>query len=104
MSSYQNYIHMDLHRSTYSYMELDRLMLVHQGAGKRPRQCVPKGLKTKETATRGPEGPESGLNTRVRGPEGPEDEQNPVPVLTLASAILYVFHGSAKNRDFHGKI
>ena len=31
-----------------------------QGAGKRPRQCCPKGPKTKEKATRGPEGPESG--------------------------------------------
>ena len=31
-----------------------------QGAGKRPRQCCPKGPKSKEKATRGPEGPESG--------------------------------------------
>ena len=47
----------------------------YQGAGKRPRQCChPKGPRTKGTATRGPEGPESGLNLRVRGPEGPEDE------------------------------
>ena len=46
-----------------------------QGAGKRPRQCChPKGPRTKGTATRGPEGPESGRNMRVRGPEGPEDE------------------------------
>ena len=33
---------------------------IYQGAGKRPRQCCPKGPKTKEKATRGPEGPESG--------------------------------------------
>ena len=47
----------------------------YQGAGKRPRQCChPKGPRTKGTATRGPEGPESGRNMRVRGPEGPEDE------------------------------
>ena len=70
----------------------------NQGAGKRPRQCVPKGRKTKETATRGPEGPESGLNTRVRGPEGPEDEQNPVPVLTLASATICFSRFSQKSR------
>ena len=48
----------------------------NQGAGKRPRQCCPKGPRTKGTATRGPEGPESGQNMRVRGPEGPEDEQS----------------------------
>ena len=36
------------------------VQLFNQGAGKRPRQCCPKGLKTKEKATRGPEGPESG--------------------------------------------
>ena len=30
--------------------------------------------RTKGTATRGPEGPESGQIMRVRGPEGPEDE------------------------------
>ena len=34
----------------------------------------PEGPRTKGTATRGPEGPESGQNMRVRGPEGPEDE------------------------------
>ena len=33
-----------------------------------------KKKKKKSTVTRGPEGPESGRNTRVRGPEGPEDE------------------------------
>ena len=47
-----------------------------------------KSPKGKETATRGPEGPESGSNMRVRGPEGPEDEQNPEPVLALASATI----------------
>ena len=45
-----------------------RVCILYQGAGKRPR--------TKGTATRGPEGPESGQNMRVRGPEGPEDEQS----------------------------
>ena len=51
------------------------LKIGYQGAGKRPRQCChPKGPRTKGTATRGPEGPESGQNMRVRGPEGPEDE------------------------------
>ena len=48
----------------------------NQGAGKRPRQCCPKGPQAYDTTTRGPEGPESGQNTRVRGPEGPEDEQS----------------------------
>ena len=58
----------------------------NQGAGKRPRQCCHpkggngaeglKGPRIKGTATRGPEGPESGKNMRVRGPEGPEDEQS----------------------------
>ena len=71
---------------------------IYQGAGKRP-----KGPRTKGTATRGPEGPESGKNMRVRGPEGPEDEQSLVPVSALASAtILYVFHNSAQNREIHG--
>ena len=54
-----------------------------------------KGLKTKETATRGPEGPESGQNMRVRGPEGPEDEQNPV---ALASATICFSRFSQKSR------
>ena len=67
----------------------------YQGAGKRPRQCCQKGLKTKEIATRGPEGPESGSNTRVRGPEGPEDEQNPV---ALASATICFSRFSQKSR------
>ena len=52
-----------------------------QGAGKRPRQCCPKGLKTKEIAT--------------RGPEGPEDEQNPV---ALASATICFSRFSQKSR------
>ena len=38
------------------------------------RGSVAHGPKTKETAPRGPEGPESGQIMRVRGPEGPEDE------------------------------
>ena len=67
---------------------------VYQGAGKRPRQCChPKG-----TATRGPEGPESGRNMRVRGPEGPEDEQSPVPVLALASATICFSRFRQKSR------
>ena len=49
----------------------------------------------KETATRGPEGPESGQNMRVRGPEGPEDEQNPV---ALASATICFSRFSQKSR------
>ena len=56
----------------------------YQGAGKRPRQCCPKGPKTKEKAT--------------RGPEGPEDEQSPVPVLALASATICFSRFSQKSR------
>ena len=70
----------------------------YQGAGKRPRQCCPKGPKTQETATRGPEGPESGRNTRVRGPEGPEDEQSSVFVSALASATICFSRFSQKSR------
>ena len=58
----------------------------------------PKGPRTKGTATRGPEGPESGQNMRVRGPEGPEDEQSPVPVLALASASICFSRFSQKSR------
>ena len=58
----------------------------------------PKGPRTKGTATRGPEGPESGQNMRVRGPEGPEDEQSPVPVLALASATICFSRFSQKSR------
>ena len=76
-----------------------------QGAGKRPRQCChPKGPRTKGTATRGPEGPESGQNMRVRGPEGPEDELEAECPFWRLPVLLYVFHDSAKNRDFHGTI
>ena len=72
---------------------------IYQGAGKRPRQCChPKGPRTKGTATRGPEGPESGQNMRVRGPEGPEDEQSSVPVLALASATICFSRFSQKSR------
>ena len=70
---------------------------INQGAGKRPRQCCPKGPKTQETATRGPEGPESGRNTRVRGPEGPEDEQSSVFVSALASATICFSRFSQKS-------
>ena len=80
----------------------------YQGAGKRPRQCChpkggnvaegQKGPRLKGTATRGPEGPESGQNMRVRGPEGPEDEQSPVPVLALASATICFSRFSQKSR------
>ena len=59
-----------------------------------------KGLKTKETATRGPEGPESGQNMRVRGPEGPEDEQNPV---ALASATICFSRFSQHHRSQSGR-
>ena len=55
----------------------------------------PKGPRTKGTATRGPEGPESGQNMRVRGPE---DEQSPVPVLALASATICFSRFSQKSR------
>ena len=78
--------------------------VMYQGAGKRPRQCCPKGPKTQETATRGPEGPESAQNTRVRGPEGPEDEQSSASVSALDSATIYVFHDSAQSRDFQALI
>ena len=79
------------------YVQLFRLR-INQGAGKRPRQCCPKGPKTLETATRGPEGPESGRNTRVRGPEGPEDEQSSVFVSALASATICFSRFSQKLR------
>ena len=71
---------------------------VYQGAGKRPRQCSPNGPKSNKTATRGPEGPESGLNKRVRGPEGPEDEQSLVFVSALASATICFSRFSQKSR------
>ena len=81
---------------------------MYQGAGKRPRQCChpkggnsaegPKGPRTKGTATRGPEGPDSGQNMRVRGPEGPEDELSLVPVLALASATICFSRFSQKSR------
>ena len=71
---------------------------VYQGAGKRPRQCCPKGPKTKCMDTRGPEGPESGQNMRVRGPEGPEDELSRVPPLALASATICFSRFSQKSR------
>ena len=71
---------------------------LNQGAGKRPRQCSPNGPKSNKTATRGPEGPESGLNKRVRGPEGPEDEQSSVFVSALASATMCFSRFSQKSR------
>ena len=49
-----------------------------------------EGPRTKGTATRGPEGPESGKNMRARGPEGPEDELSWVPVLG-ACQCYYMF-------------
>ena len=55
-------------------------------------------MGTKGTATRGPEGPESGQNMRVRGPEGREDEQSSVPVLELASATICFSRFSQKSR------
>ena len=70
----------------------------YQGAGKRPRQCSANGPKSNKTATRGPEGPESGLNKRVRGPEGPEDEQSLVFVSALASATICFSRFSQKSR------
>ena len=80
-------------------------LMFYQGAGKRPRQCChpkggnsaegPKGPRTKGTATRGPEGPESGQNMRVRGPE---DELCSVPVLALASATICFSRFSQKSR------
>ena len=57
-----------------------------------------EGPRTKGTATRGPEGPESGKNMRARGRAKLSARFRRLPVL------LYVFHDSAKNRDFHGTI
>ena len=57
------------------------------------------GPRTKGTAIRGPEGPESGQNMRVRGPEGPEDEQSEVPVSALASAIICFSQLGSKSRN-----
>ena len=71
---------------------------LYQGAGKRPRQCCLKGPKIQETATRGPEGPESAQNTRVRGPEGPEDEQSSASVSALDSATICFSRFSPKSR------
>ena len=85
-------------KSRFSWHNLNTLMTTNQGAGKRPRQCCPKGPKTQDTATRGPEGPESAQNTRVRGPEGPEDEQSSVPVLALASATICFSRFGQKSR------
>ena len=81
-----------------SFVQLFSKIDNNQGAGKRPRQCCHlKGPRTKGTATRGPEGPESGQNMRVRGPEGPEDEQSSVPVLALASATICFSRFSQKS-------
>ena len=61
-------------------------------------------------ATRGPEGPEGG-NTAARGPEGPESVETEGPRTSKTKCpsrrlpvLLYVFHGSAQNHDFHGSI
>ena len=75
-----------------------KISCIYQGAGKRPRQCSPNGPKSNKTATRGPEGPESGLNKRVRGPKGPEDEQSLVFVSALASATICFSRFSQKSR------
>ena len=65
-------------------------MMPNQGAGKRPRQCChPKGPRLKGTATRGPEGPESGQNMRVRGPEGPEGRGRAKPSARFGACQCY---------------
>ena len=70
------------------------------GRWQAPAAVLPEGpkSKTRETVTRGPEGPESGSNTRVRGPEGPEDEQSSVFVSALASATICFSQLSPKSR------
>ena len=68
------------------------------GRWQAPAAVLPEGPKTRETVTRGPEGPESGSNTRVRGPEGPEDEQSSVFVSALASATICFSQLSPKSR------
>ena len=95
LNSLHNYY--SLHKQQFTYV-IHSNFGQHQGAGKRPRQCSPNGPKSNKTATRGPKGPESGLNKRVRGPEGPEDEQSSVFVSALASATICFSRFSKKSR------
>ena len=85
------------------------LSILVSGRWQAPAAVLPEGPKTQETVTRGPEGPESGSNTRVRGPEsgsntrvrgpeGPEDEQSSVFVSALASATICFSQLSPKSR------
>ena len=53
---------------------IGRIRLIRALASARGSVATRRAPRTKGTATRGPEGPESGQIMRVRGPEGPEDE------------------------------
>ena len=91
----QDYSRNLLNRSYFFDFALDFFFIRALASARGSVAQKSKGLKTKETATRGPEGPESGQNMRVRGPEGPEDEQNPV---ALASATICFSRFSQKSR------
>ena len=79
-------------------LEFQFYVTLLSGRWQAPAAVLPEGPKTQETVTRGPEGPESGSNTRVRGPEGPEDEQSSFFVWALASATICFSQLSPKSR------
>ena len=51
----------------------------------------------------GPKGPRVPKTRESEGPKGPRTSKAQCPFWRLP-VLLYVFHDSAKNRDFHGKI
>ena len=75
---------------------------IYQGTGKRPRQCCPKEVpkdqgESHSRARRAREWLRPAI-PRARRARGRAKLSRRLPVL------LYVFHDSAKNRDFHGTI
>ena len=76
---------------------------LYQGAGKRPRQCCPKGLKHGRQSLEGPKGPRVAQTRESEGPKGPRTSKAQSSFRRLP-VLLYVFLNSAQNRDFRGSI
>ena len=67
----------------------------------RPRARRARGQRAR--TLEGPEGPRVAKTCESEGPKGPRTSKAQCPFWRLP-VLLYVFHDSAKNRDFHGKI
>ena len=77
--------------------------VIVSGRWQAPAAVLPEGPKNRRQPLEGPKGPRVAETRESEGPKGLRTSKAQSSFRRLP-VLLYVFHDSAKNRDFHGTI